>query len=206
MKQTENSANDSANNSGKSIFGKYKIYIIGGILLIIGGYVLHVYNYCSTTEVDVLAYQNECKIGMSNTVTQVMGADKILTREEKKLIEAAKIGVSKFDNIGKVFAFVQEDNLQVAPESYAQVRQILEIYYGKFNAQQTSLNDMSRAYKHKRATALFGFVSRKLGFPSQEYIDARIDQMILDKVVNETYNSEDRTMPEIPISDGDSIK
>ena len=174
--------------------------IIGLVIFI--GYPVHVYNYCATTEVDILAAQNNCKINMSQALTQVKGADKVLTREEKKLIEVMNIAVSRYDNIDGAFTFIQEDNLQVSAVSYEQVRQTLEIYYTKFYATQTSLNDMARAYKRKRATALFGFVSGLFGFPKEDYIKARVDEMVQEKGVDSTYNSKDREMPEIPIGEG----
>jgi len=181
------------------------VAVIAGLIILIG-YPLHVYNYCSTTEVDVLAMQNDCKINMSQAMTMAKGADKTLTREENKLMEVMNIAVSRYKTIGQAFAFVQEQNLQVSAESYKQVRQTLEIYYAKFYAKQESLNDMARAYKHKRATALFGFVARMFGFPTDEYTKARVDQMVLEDGVDSTYDSKDRTMPEIPMSGGDTTK
>jgi uncharacterized membrane protein YvbJ len=180
--------------------------IVAVVVLIVIGYPSHVYNYCSTTEVDILAMQNDCKINMSLAMTMAKGSDKILTREEKKLMEVMNIAVSRYKTIGQAFAFVQEQNLQVSPASYQQARQTLEIYYAKFYAKQTSLNDMARAYKHKRATLVFGFFARTFGFPSADYIKARVDQMVLENGVESTYNSKDRTMPEIPMSGGDTIK
>ncbi|MEI6118746.1 MAG: hypothetical protein WCP92_06030 [bacterium] len=208
MENYNNSATNSA--SGTSFFGQYKKYFIWGIVIISLLFVIiypwQVYNYCSTTEVDVLAMQNDCKINMSQAMTMSKGSDKILTREENKLIEVMGIAVGRYKNAGDAFLWIQEQNLQVSAASYQQVRQTLEIYYAKFYAKQESLNDMARTYKRKRATALFGFVSRKFGFPTKEYIDARVDEMVLEKGVNSTYESKDRTMPDIPMSGGDTTK
>ena len=210
MEQNNNSATHSANET--SVFGQYKKYIFGGIAIIAViffiFYPIHVYNYCQRTEVNVLAMQNACKINMAQAMTQTKLSDKVLTREEKKLIEAMNIAVSRYDNIDGAFMFVQEQNLQVSAESYQQVRQTMEIYYAKFYAKQEALNDMARAYESARSTFFFGTTARILGFPKQKYIDARVDQMILEKGVNNTYDSKDRTMPDIPLNEGtvDKIK
>ena len=136
-------------------------------------------------------------------MSQVKGADKVLTREEQKLVEVMKIAVSRYDNAGDAFAFmITEQNLQVSPASYQQVRQTMEIYYAKFYAGQTALVDMARAYDRKRSTLFFGGVASILGFPSQKYLDARVGQLILENGINKAYDSKDRTMPDIPISDG----
>jgi len=203
---------DSASNStsGTSFLGPYKKYIIWGIVIISLLFVIiypwQVYNYCRGTEVDVLAMQNDCKINMSQAFTMAKGSDKILTREENKLMEAMTIAVSRYKNAGDAFLWIQEQNLQVSAASYQQVRQTLEIYYAKFYAKQESLNDMARAYEKKRSSLFFGGIARMFGFPSQKYIDARVDQMILENGVNSTYESKDRTMPEIPMGGGDTTK
>jgi hypothetical protein len=177
--------------------------IVLGIIALVIGYPITVYNYCKTTEVDVLATFNNSKNNMSAAMSQVKGADKVLTREEKKLIEVMNIAVSRYDNAGDAFAFmIDEQNLQVSPESYQQVRQTIEVYYAKFYAGQTGLIDMARAYERKRSTLLFGGIASLFGFPSQKYLDARVDQIVLENGVNKTYDSKDRTMPEIPIGEG----
>lgn len=195
-------------NQTASFFGQYKKYFIWAIviigLFILIGYPIRVYNYCNTTEVDVIAQQKQCKLNMSEAMTQTKLSDKGLTREEKKLIEAMNIAVSRYDNVEGAFMFVQEQNLQVSAESYQQVRQTMEIYYAKFYSAQTTLNDRARAYERKRSTALFGFTSRLLGFPTQKYIDARIDEFVLENGVQKTYDSEERIMPEIPMGAGDT--
>lgn len=194
----------------KTFWQKYKKYfiwavvIIGLIILII--YPIRVYNYCNTTEVDVIAQQKQCKLNMSEAMTQTKLSDKVLTREEQKLIEAMNIAVSRYDKIEGAWAWIQEQNLQVSAESYKQVRQTMEIYYAKFYAAQTTLNDRARAYEHKRSTLLFGFTSRLLGFPTQKYIDARIDEFVLEDGVQKTYDSKERIMPEIPMGAGDTAK
>ena len=177
--------------------------IVIGIIALVIGYPITVYNYCKTTEVDVLATFNNSKNNMSQAMSQVKGADKVLTREEKKLIDVMNIAVSRYDNAGDAFAYmIDEQNLQVSPASYQQVRQTMEVYYAKFYAGQTALVDMARAYDRKRSTLLFGGVARILGFPSKKYLDARVGQLILEKGVNTTYDSKDRTMPDIPIGEG----
>lgn len=193
-------------NDQKRIIKRYtKLITWGAILLtlvIVGIYVLNVYNYCAHAEVDIMARQNEAKNQLSQVMTQVKGADKTLTREEQKLIEVMQIAITRYDKIDGAWAWIQEQNLQVSPESYQQVRQTLEIYYSKFYAQQTTLNDMMRGYDRKRASAVFGAVSDLLGFPTQKYLDTRPGQLILEDGVNETYDSEERTMPDIPMSSG----
>jgi hypothetical protein len=177
--------------------------IVIGIIALFIGYPWTVYDYCNQTEIDVLATFNNSKNNMSAAMSQVKGADKVLTREEQKLIEVMNIAVSRYDNAGDAFAFmIDEQNLQVSPESYQQVRQTMEIYYAKFYAGQTGLIDMARAYDRKRSTLLFGAISKMLGFPTQKYLDARVGQLILENGVNKTYDSKDRIMPEIPIGDG----
>lgn len=194
----------------QTFWQKYKKYFIWGTviigLIILITYPVRVYNYCGPTEVDIIKYQTECKNNLSQAMTQVKGADQILTREENKLIETMQIAVSRYDKIEGAWAWIQEQNLQVSPAAYQQIRQTLEIYYAKFYATQSSLNDMTRAYERRFETFPFGFVAKLLGFPSQKYLDARPGQLVLEKGVNESYDSKEREMPDIPMSKGDTTK
>lgn len=182
-------------------YRRYAIWaaIIVGLIVLIS-YPIRIYNYCGRTEVDIIKYQTECKNNLSQAMTQIKGAGQTLTREEEKLIEVMQIAVSRYDKIEGAWSWIQEQNLQVSPESYQQVRQTLETYYAKFYATQSSLNDMTRAYERRFTQFPFSFVaSNMLGFPSQKYLDARPGQLVLEGGVQETYDSEERVMPEINI-------
>lgn len=178
-----------------------KIWIIVAIVtVVVIGYIWNTYNYCAGIEVDNIAYQKSCMNDLSRAITLVTGANDILAKEDSMVRRQMEIAIARYTTAGQAMAWIQEQNLRVSPESYAKVQQVMETYYSSFYNGQTSLLDRDRAYKKKLSKVLRGFVAHQLGFPTEEYKNARIDDLVLEKGVRETYESKNREMPKVPLN------
>lgn len=144
--------------------------IAGLILLILGGYLVGVYNTCISHEAGLDAAYTRNKNIYSIVRQNIRGQGKVAVRYEAgvlKTIKASLEGRYGKRGITSPIALVKEHNKGLSPKMFEAVQLAIAAGTTRFGAGQTDLIDRARVYRKYLQSVPSGLLAKLFGFPTK---------------------------------------
>ena len=165
---------------------KYVIGILVVLGLIIGGLFINYVQYHDLgvqyeTKLDATWLEN--KVTLNTYTTKVQETAQVPGMYKKDLLEVVEAtfnGRYGKDGSKAVFQFIQEKNLNLDPQMYRQIQQVIESGRNDFKTSQNSLVDVKRSYEQQLGKFWSGTWLKIAGYPKVDLNKYKI--VVLDDV------------------------
>lgn len=171
---------------------KYVIGLVAVLALLFGGLFTTYVQYHDLgvqyeTKLDATWKENKVVLNTYTTkVQEVAQVPGMYKKDLMQVVEATFQGRYGKDGSKAVFQFIQEKNMNLDPQMYRQIQQVIESGRNDFKTSQTTLIDVKRSYEQQLGKFWSGMWMKFAGYPK---VDLNKYQIVVLEDVDAKFES-----------------